>query len=40
VQDTDIQTNGYMSRTAATTVPLPTPDGPDRTVSRLGTRRI
>ena len=33
VADTDTHMCGYLARTAATTVPLPTPDGPDSTVS-------
>src|SRR5215510_12365829 len=37
VHDTDTHTCGYISRTAATTVPFPTPDGPESTVRRLDT---
>ena len=33
---TDTQTAGCRRRTSATTVPLPTPDGPESTVSRAG----
>ena len=38
VTDTDSHTDGCRRRTAAMTLPLPTPDGPDRTVSRPFTR--
>ena len=31
---TDSQTSGWRPRSTLTTLPLPTPDGPDRTVSR------
>ncbi len=34
--DTDTQIRGTSRRSAATTVPLPTPDGPDSTVRRAG----
>src|SRR6478735_12829571 len=36
VTDTETQTSGCRRRTSATTVPLPTPDGPESTVSRAG----
>ena len=35
VHDTETQTSGCARRSSATTVPLPTPDGPDSTVSTL-----
>src|SRR5262249_12283548 len=35
--ETDCQIAGQSARSRATTVLLPTPDGPDRTVSRAGT---
>src|SRR6476661_7280031 len=36
VTETDTQTSGCRRRTSATTVPLPTPEGPESTVSRAG----
>jgi hypothetical protein len=35
VTETDSHTSGCARRSSATTVDLPTPDGPERTVSRL-----
>jgi hypothetical protein len=34
VADTDTHNSGWWSRSSRTTVLLPTPEGPDRTVSR------
>ena len=36
VTETDTQISGYLRRIASMTVPLPTPEGPDRTVRRPG----
>ncbi len=35
VTETDSHTSGCARRSSATTVDLPTPDGPDRTVRRV-----
>lgn len=34
VTDTESHTDGYCSRSSATTLPFPTPEGPDSTVRR------